>query len=829
MAASFLRRPLRSLFVLLLLAAGLSAQAQVDNVYVYGTVKDQFTAKKLDGITVTVFKNGSKLAEAVTNASGKYEFNLDYGSEYKLLYAKPGMVSKNITIDTRNVPEEERAGGHGMNVEVNLFNELPGIDFSVLQQPIGKAKIDPTTNEMSWDLQYTAQIRSEIDRLMKEYEDKKKREAGADAEYAKLMTQGESAMTAADYKKAVESFTGALAIRSGDAKATARLSDAKMKLDELEGDKKKNEQYAALLKEADNLFGKKDYAGAKAKYEAASDVKEEEAYPKQKMKECQAFIDDLARKAEEEKKAKELAAKYQAAITAADAAFKGEKYDDAKAKYTEAAGLKPEEKYPKDQLAAIDKKLEELAKKAEEDKKAKELDAKYKAAIAAADAAFTANNFDQAKAKYTDASGIKPEEKYPKDQLAAIDKKLAELAQKAEEEKKAKELEEQYKAAIASADAAFKGEKYDDAKAKYTEALGLKPAEKYPKDQLAAIDKKLEELAKKAEEDKKAKELDGKYQAAIAAADKAFQGQAWEDAKAKYTEALGLKPAEKYPKDQLAAIDKAIADAARKAEEEKKAKELDAKYQALMDRAEQLFSAENYTEAKAKFQEALGVKPQEDRPKERIVEIDAKLAELAKQAAEEKKRQELEARYSALIARADKNFDTKKLSEALNDYKDALGLKPDEQHPKDRIAAIEQQLDADAKAKAEADRLAREKADLEQRYSTLIAKADKAFTGKQYEDARTAYTEALDVKPGEKHPTDRLAEIQRILDEQAAKAEADRQKAAQDAAERDRLAAEQRNKEQADAERNARYRAAIAKADIAFDQERYDAAREGYT
>ena len=82
---------------------------------------------------------------------------------------------------------------------------------------------------------------------------------------------------------------------------------------------------------------------------------------------------------------------------------------------------------------------------------------------------------------------MKPAEKYPKDQLALIQLKLDELAKKSEEERKAKELEEQYKALIATADEAFGAEKWDDAVTKYTEASTLRPAERYPKDQLAAI------------------------------------------------------------------------------------------------------------------------------------------------------------------------------------------------------------------------------------------------------------------------------------------------------------------------------------------------------
>jgi len=814
-------RRLRAYLTLCSVLLFAAAFGQVDNVYVYGTVKDYVSSKKLDGITVTVFKNGGKLAEAITNASGKYEFNLDYGSDYKIVYSKAGMVSKNISIDTKNIPEEERVGGHGMNVEMTLFTELPGIDFSVLQQPIGKAKFDPNTKEVTWDLQYTEQVRAEIARLMKEYDEKKKREANADAEFAKLMTAGDAAMTAADYDKAVESFTAALGLKPGDPKATAKLSDAKMKQEEMAGAKKAAEQYAAIIKEADGLFGKKDYAGAMAKYQAASDLRDEETYPKQKMKECQAFIDELAKKAEEEKKAKELEEKYKAAIAAADAAFKSEKLEDARTKYTDASTLKPAEKYPKDQIALIAQKLEEKAKKEADEQAKKERDAAYQAAITAADAAFKASKWEDAKAKYNEAIGVKPEEKYPKDQLAAIDKAVADAAKKAEEERLKKELDDKYNAAIAKADAAFKIDGFDEAKAGYNEAMALKAGEKYPKDQLAAIEKRIAELAKKAEADRLKKELDDKYNAAIAKGDAAFQGQNWDEAKAGYNEALALKSTEKYPKDQLAAIDKAIADAKKKAEEDEKQRQIDAQYELLIGSADGLLRQDRLEEAKAKYQEALGVKPDQKYPRTKITEIDGLLAERAKAAEEERKRKELEDRYNALVAAADKAFDGKKYQEALNGYHDALGVKPGEAHPTARIAEIDGLLDAAARDKAEKERLEREAAERERRYNELIAAADGAFKSKDYERARSGYTDALGVKPGEQHPTDRLAEIDRILADLAAKDAAD-------AVERARLEEERRRKEAADAETEARYREAVARGDAGFSAENFDEARAGY-
>ncbi|HMN04548.1 MAG TPA: hypothetical protein PKD45_02385 [Flavobacteriales bacterium] len=831
---------------MILIASAFSVSAQVDNVYVYGTVKDYNTSKKLDGIVVTVFKDGVKSNSVVTSANGKYEFNLDYGYVYKIVYEKAGIVAKNVSIDTKGIPETDRAGGLAMNVEMTLFQDIPGIDYSILNQPIGKSKYDEKAGMLSWDLAYTEQMRAELNRLQKEYDEKKKKEAGAEAACQKLMDQGNAAMGTKDFKKAVQAFTDALGLKPGDAMATARLSDAQIRLGEQDQAAQTEKRYADLIKEADGLFTKKSYEEARAKYASAAEVKEKEAYPKQRMKECDAFIADLAAKAEAERKAKELNDKYNAAVAAGDAAFKANKLDEAKAKFNEAAGLKPDEKYPPQQLAAIAAKEAELAKKAEEEKKAAELEAAYQAAVKAGDAAFNKTNYDEARAKYNEALGLKPKEKYPADQLAAIDKKLAEQAKKAEEEKKAAELEAAYQAAVKAGDAAFTGAHYDEARAKYNEALGLKPKEKYPTDQLAAIDKKLADLAKKAEEEKKAAELEAAYQAAVAAGDAAFRQEDYDGAKKSYNEALGLKPKEKYPADQLAQIAKALADKAKKAEEDRLAAERDAKYQGFMDKGEELFGKTKYAEAKAQFQEAQKVKPGEARPKERIVEIDALMDQLAREAEAKRKQEELEARYTALIASADKKFSSKKHAEALNDYKDASVLKPDEKYPKDQIAAINELLDASAREAAEKERMAREQAEKDRQYDAFIAQADKDFKAKSYEAATRGYTSALEVKPGEKHPADRLAEIRALLDAQAA---ADRDKAEKDAAEKARLEAEARKKAEEDslraareaeerarrnaerqsaADEQARYDDAILRADAAFRNKAWDMAREGY-
>ena len=173
MTISHFFHPLRTFLGLLSLIVGLYTSAQTDNLLIYGTVKDYYTAQNVDSATVTIFKEGAIHSSFTTNASGKYEFELGYGYEYKLLFEKPGMVGKSVVINTSGVPLDEQKGGLAMNIEMALFKHIPRIDYSVLQQPIGKCKYDPVTNALAWDLEYTEHRRTDLNRLMKEYNEKK--------------------------------------------------------------------------------------------------------------------------------------------------------------------------------------------------------------------------------------------------------------------------------------------------------------------------------------------------------------------------------------------------------------------------------------------------------------------------------------------------------------------------------------------------------------------------------------------------------------------------------------------------------------------------------
>jgi tetratricopeptide (TPR) repeat protein len=112
--------------------------------------------------------------------------------------------------------------------------------------------------------------------------------------------------------------------------------------------------------------------------------------------------------------------------------------------------------------------------------------------------------------------------------------------------------QERYSEVIHKADSCFNREKYHEAILFYKDADSLKPNEEYPKSQWAACVQKIAAQ----NEDPPYKTNDQKYSDAIKRADQLFCAKRFAEAKAAYQEALAIKPAEQYPKDQVKQCDK---------------------------------------------------------------------------------------------------------------------------------------------------------------------------------------------------------------------------------------------------------------------------------
>lgn len=669
-----------------------------------GFVADADNGNKLDGVNINIIADGASEANFYTDG-GKYYYQLKFGKNYMVVYSRTGYVTKKLNINTNGVPPEKQNKIKDLEIEMTLFEKIQGMDYSLLNQPIGKSAYNGN-DEIAWDFAYTSQMNQKIEALIAEYKKKKLQEEAKEQAYKEAMSNGDMALLKKDFSTAKSNYEKALSVKPGDEAATKKLETLK----------------AFEEKEKQKL------AEAEAKRKA-----EEEA---QRAKE---EAEKEAQRQAELAKQKELEAinnKYKELITKADNAFNSASYDEAILHYKSSLEVKPDEAYPKDKIAQAEAKKTELAAKAEEQKK---LEEQYKTIIADADKKFFANELNEAKITYQEASKIKPDETYPKNQIKEIDNKLAQIAAKEQEEKVKKE---KYSQLIKDGDLAMSSENYIEAKTNYKNALTLFANESYPKEKVLEIDKI---LAEKVAKEKAAAELEANYNKLIAEGDKLFGLNDFVKSKSSFQQALQLKPDETYPKNKIEEIDAKLSELA-----------VDEKYNSLIKEADRLLVSKNLAVAKQKYEEALTIK-QEEYPQSKIDEINNELEKIAQF---EKEKAEQQKQYNDAIAKADKSFAGNNLEEAKSSYQEALEILPKETYPKQKIAEIEKIM-ADRLAKNEAEKAINEK------YNTLITQADESFENSEYQNSISKYKEALTVKPNEFYPKSKINEIESLLAEMA--------------------------------------------------------------
>ena len=512
--------------------------------------------------------------------------------------------------------------------------------------------------------------------------------ASAEA-YSGITDRADQAFEAKDYEQSLKLYKEANALKPTESHPVKRISAIEEILKDIAA---KEEQYKAALASADELFNKKSFEASLDAYNQALVIKPEETYPREQI----LLINN---KLSEQTSLKE---RFNAYIANADKLLEENKFDEAIQLYRNALDILPGDVYATSQESKANMlKSEMIAQQAE-----------YQKIIEEGDRLFAAADYEKARVQFTEASKILPAEKYPAERITAITRILEDL----------KSLEENYARYILEGDKAYKDKQYEPAKTAYDKALTLKPAEKYPTDQLALISKALEAEM----------ELMGNYQKAVAEADALYNSGKLNEASNKYAEALKIKSEEKYPSDQLERIKNMLANQ----------KQIDEQYQSAVAEADRLLAAKEYRSAQTKYNEALTLKPGEQYPSGKIAEIGKILGE----------QEQTEQQYATAISLGDEKFRSNLLDEAEVAYNQAKKLKPGENYPASQLELITKKRDAERTASAN--------------FANAIAEGDASFSGKEYASALASYQKALEYRPGAEHPTARISEINNILLEQ---------------------------------------------------------------
>jgi epidermal growth factor receptor substrate 15 len=651
------------------------------------------------------------------------------------------------------------------------------------------------------------------------------------AKYDKAMQDGEAAFTAGSYQDAVAKFTEAKTIDPSQAVPPKRIEDANKKIAEIAAGAKKEEQYNAAMAAGNSAFGLKDLAGAEAKFKEAVAIDGTKPEAKARLKEVQDLLAaDAAAKAN--------SAKYEAAVKAGGELIAAKKLTEAKAKFQEAATLDPSAALPGQKIQEIDAmiaqadrqkqvetllgegntafgkkdlsgarakyqqvltldsgnavasgRLQEIAKLESDAAGAAEKDAQFKALRDEATSLMAQAKYAEARQKLVEAKAVKADPSIDP-LIRQCDDKLAEMAATANKDQR-------YRSAYDAGVAAISANRLPEAKAKLNEAIAIDGTKTEAKTKL----KEVEDLIAADAANKANATIEQNYNALVAEGQSLEAAKQYDAAIAKYGDALKVKDAQ-LPKDRIAAIGELKKQAAEQAKNDQKYGELiaagdelvknkqyevaiarynealglkpndklafdkaaeaqrlaqesssseDAAFQSLMSKGQKFIDEKNYSKAKEVYERALGFRSEDPRPKQKLQEIEQLIK--AEQALAEK-----QAAYNKKVADAEAAAGAGNLSGAISLFEAAKTIKPDETVPDNRIAELRAQIDGNAAAAAQA---------TEQRFQQLMSEGNASAAGKDYQSALGRYNEALGVKKGDKAAQAKVSEMEQLLDDLA--------------------------------------------------------------
>ena len=764
---------------------------------VNGRISNTDTKKMEAGVTVSFLSNGKVLASVVSSSNGKYDLRAEglMGGNFQVTYSKPGFITKKVGFNGAKMTEEDIPAGIEFplpTLDMELFAERPNTDFSFLNsEPVASFFWDQTQMMLSYDKESSAKTKKKIEDLLASSVPASTPDP-SEAKYQAAIKEGEALFVQKKYELAVVKYEEANVLKPKETLPISKINEIdkllKAQKNELLAGQQLETEYKNLITAADNLRDQKKYSESIIKYNEAI-KKKDEAYPKAEVTKLNTLIAD--------QKAKDV--QFEALKKEGFLLSDSKKWNEAKTKLEAAIFVKPD--------PIITSKIKEIDSEIAKENANKEKNDKYNLAIKSGEELLIAGKLLDAKAKYTEATLIEPNQPIPKQKIAEITtlianqaaKEVAKSEAKAKIEKlisegnalfskndltasklkfeevlkedsgnsialsKLKEINSKLEAekGLAQKDAEFEtlkkeglllasSKKYPEAKVKLQQALAIKSD--------AIVSQKIIEIDNAVKENQTHLALEEEFKKIMSEATNLENSKNYDGAIAKYKEALIKKPSEIVPKSKIAELEK-IKTALAKEDANKGQAQKDAEFETLKKEGMALATSKKYPEAKMKLEQAILVKP-DVLISQKIVEIDKAIKDAENQA-------NLEEEFKKIISEAaslevDENYDG-----AIAKYKLALVKKPSEVLPKSKIADLEK-----LKKSLENQNIA--ESQKHAIYDQHISSGNKNVLEKKYDIALVEYQNALLSKPNDNVAQNKIAEVKQILDDlNKAKSETD--------------------------------------------------------
>jgi len=149
--------------------AMIAAEDAKGGVMVYGYLRDHWSDAGIADGEINIMRLDIPGEEKVirTNEFGFYAFTLGYDRIIHLRYTAVGMVPKILVLDLLGISKSDREGGYGTNIDVRLFEPIPGEDLSFLEKPMGRARYVAESGRLDWDHSVSTPIIRQLDEILR--------------------------------------------------------------------------------------------------------------------------------------------------------------------------------------------------------------------------------------------------------------------------------------------------------------------------------------------------------------------------------------------------------------------------------------------------------------------------------------------------------------------------------------------------------------------------------------------------------------------------------------------------------------------------------------
>ena len=733
-------------FIVFTITGSIAQEAAERYLEVRGT--SELDMQPLAKATANLYEGTTKVKSLQTAPDGSFSFRLEINKQYTIEIEKAGLVSKRISFNT-TMPDAEK--GAWMNeFSIGLVKNCEGVDYSALKDPVDKVKFDPKRREYVSDRDYVNSMRPRIESILVKYD-----ECVMD-KYDEAIKKGDQAYGKKDMEAALAAYKEALEIYPRETYPSKQINAINSQLnkqekssqqaqlqaqqDEILARQAVDDNYNQTLAKASVAYTRKDYVAARQLYQEALKVKPTEMAPKARLQEVEAI---MAKKAADDAKIREVDNAYRAGIAKGDSLMKAKNFAAAREQFVRASSIKPAEGYPKSKTLEIDR-IEETTIRLAESAKKESAESEYQAQLNAADEHFKSKRFNEAKAGYAKALTMKPSDPYPAQRTKAVENAIV-----AEQAAMQKASNDGYDAAIAAANNAIANNQFSLAKESYQKALTYKPADPYVNGKIAETERLSLAFAN---QKVKEEQVASQYKTLVTTADNYYTAKEFAKARETYSRALALKPGDTYAQSRISTIDKTAA-----SEQAAKIKASEDGYKMAIAAANTAIAQNSFSLAKENFQRALGYKPGDLLATGKLTEMDNLIAQ--QKVLKEKDEYNLN-QYKEKVASADKLFSSGDLAAAKEGYATALQFKPGDAYCNQKILTIDNTIATQAIAKQK---------QTDEAYASNMAKGTSLLTSRDYPQAKSAFEQALAIKPADVTATSKIRETEALISQDQAK------------------------------------------------------------